>query len=120
MKTFFESLVARLLRPRPSSSSSSSNSWHFFEDEDAGRTRIFRRLTSRKQAPLINTPLQRGDLRQNEGRNRFNGFVLLWKTVETASRSTPVPFTPLKRCVNESTPRAGQIDYEKSRLTTVH
>ena len=78
--------------------------------------RLFHRLTSRKQTPLINTPLQRGDLRPSEGRNRFNGFVTLWKTVETVSRSAPAPFTPLKRGVNESAPRAGQVDYEISKL----
>jgi hypothetical protein len=50
---------------------------------------------------LINTPLQRGELRRATAENRFNGFPAASETVETVSLASCIPVTPLKRGVNE-------------------
>jgi ribose transport system substrate-binding protein len=87
--------------------------------------RLFRRLTlartfhkfiGRTQAPLINTPLQRGVAWWRDPRNRFNGFSHLAETVETVPITHRIANTPLKRGVNE---RGGSWRlgwYEISRL----
>jgi len=59
--------------------------------------------------PLINTPLQRGDSRRCEMRNRFNGFDTTRKTVETVSKSSAFRLTPLKRGVNETGRKVGKF-----------
>ncbi len=66
-------------------------------------------------AVLINTPLQRGERKSMEDRNRFNGFGRTRKTVETVSWFRPLPVTPLKRGVNES--RIGERESSASYET---
>jgi len=51
---------------------------------------------------VINTPLQRGELRRDPAKNRFNGFGREWETVKTVTHSPACRVTPLKRGVNES------------------
>jgi UDP-N-acetylglucosamine--N-acetylmuramyl-(pentapeptide) pyrophosphoryl-undecaprenol N-acetylglucosamine transferase len=58
-------------------------------------------------APLINTPLQRGDRNDSTQGNRFNGFGAGRETVETVSRAGDSAYTPLKRSVNET---GGPVD----------
>src|SRR5436305_1862608 len=53
-------------------------------------------------SPLINTPLQRGEACRRDLRNRFNGFPLPTKTVETVFPVAKPVITPLKRGVNET------------------
>jgi len=51
---------------------------------------------------VINTPLQRGELRRDHAKNRFNGFGRERETVKTVPNSSARRITPLKRGVNES------------------
>jgi ferredoxin len=55
---------------------------------------------------LISTPLQRGDREPGMAGNRFNfnGFVRVWKTIETVVRFQVASNTPLKQGANESSP----------------
>jgi hypothetical protein len=53
-------------------------------------------------APLINTPLQRGDETTNGRQNRFNGFSRRTETVETVSVRLCAWNTSLKQGVNET------------------
>ena len=62
---------------------------------------IFNERTGATQSPLINTPLQRGGDRQQDRRNRFNGFSHPLETVETVPAFAQMPNTPLKRLVDE-------------------
>ena len=65
-------------------------------------TPIFRTLRARKQANLINTPLQRGVRRGPGIFNRFNGCHSVRETVETVGVKVAVLGTQLKQGVNES------------------
>ena len=74
--------------------------------------------TGHSAEPLINTPLQRGDDEPVAIGNRFNGFSVAQKTVETVANPQPPPFTPLKQGANEITPKPGQALPETSNLKT--
>jgi hypothetical protein len=54
------------------------------------------------EAPLINTPLQRGAGTTNGCQNRFNGFPRGTETVETVSVRSGCLNTLLKQGVNEN------------------
>jgi hypothetical protein len=59
-------------------------------------------MMTNSNAPLINTPLQRGARGRFEQSNRFNGFTANFETAETVLFHPRPSVTPLKRGVNKS------------------
>jgi hypothetical protein len=53
-------------------------------------------------APLINTPLQRGERMRRWSENRFSGFRLKRETAEAVQGLARPEATPLKRGANEN------------------
>jgi hypothetical protein len=74
------------------------------------------RVGAEPQPHLINTPLQRGDIKPNADRNRFNGFTAVQETVETVQDLSTLQFTPLKRGVNETSEACEFGHYQAAEL----
>ena len=62
-------------------------------------------MHTRLQAPLINTPLQRGETARVGRWNRFSGFRCCAEPAEAVQGLPSRPVTPLKRGVNERSAR---------------
>jgi len=75
--------------------------------------RLFRTLTVRREAGLINTPLQRGESRLRNTSNRFNGFQQMRQTVKTVGVGAAPLGTPLKRVLmtGDCLARHGGVPY---------